>query len=142
MMQKILSCFGILGLLFAATLVYGKSRDFQVYESQNTPVTAEKLAEPGKFTIIEFYVGWCETCKLMPDYYKTWMKNRPDTAIKRIHMPDDVDFAATSKRHAINICATPHFEIYTPDGKLYLQDQCRNSAAFDYIFRTLAKMQN
>ncbi len=71
-----------------------KPKNFTTYESLETQKTSRELAEPGKMTIVEYYVDWCETCKLMPDYYKTWLQHQPDTAIKRVHLPRDFDFAS------------------------------------------------
>lgn len=117
-----------------------KNKIFTTYESSKTPKTSRELAEAGKITIVEYYVDWCETCKLMPSYYKTWAKHLPDTAIKRVHLPKDFDFATVSKRHWIQICGVPHFEIIAADGSEFLKDRCQDNAAFQYIFKSLFEM--
>lgn len=117
-----------------------KSKIFTTYESAQTLKSSQELAEPGKFTIVEYYVDWCETCKLMPAHYKTWVKHRPDTAIKRVHMPNNFDFTTVSKRHWIQICGVPHFEIIAADGSEFLKDRCQDNVAFQYIFQSLSEM--
>ncbi len=127
-------------LLVPHIVLAKKSKIFTTYESVDTLKSSRELAEPGKITIVEYYVDWCETCKLMPTYYKTWVQHRPDTAIKRVHMPKDFDFATVSKRHWIQICGVPHFEIIAADGSEFLKDRCQDNVAFQYIFKSLFEM--
>ncbi len=128
---------GLLLLVNWSAPVFGKTKPFEKIE---TAKTSRELAEPGRFTIVEFYVDWCETCKAMPDHYKIWRKHKPDTAIKRVPLPRDFDFGSVSKRHGIQMCQVPHFEIFNPDGSLFLKDRCTDGQAFRYIFSTLKQM--
>ena len=128
-------------LLITHSAFAKKPKIFTTYESLETQKTSRELAEPGKMTIVEYYVDWCETCKLMPDYYKIWIQHQPNTAIKRVHLPRDFDFASVSKRHWIQMCGVPHFEIIAADGSEFLKDRCQDNVAFQYIFKFIFAMQ-
>lgn len=127
-------------LFFLLSFSAHAKKKFETFESKESPYPPQHFIEKGKLTIVEFYVDWCPVCKEMPKYYKTWKKNKPKTAIKRIRLPRDFDFENVNSRHKITLCALPHFFVYDENGMLVSGDQCQNKSAFDYVFSRLRDM--
>ncbi len=94
-----------------------------------------RLAEPGQITVVEFYTTWCPTCKKLNQVYQSFVKVRPDVAIRRVQMKDKWHTAWAKKQYGLDITGTPHVLLFDQQGKLVSQDNGNNRPAYHELYQ-------
>lgn len=112
------------------------------------------LAQQDYYTVIEGYINTCSICKRLEADFGSFLDQRKDVLIKRVHMPEGgvsqsfngssqeeilrqiADYhdrlgrykffhvVKTGTAYHLTVCGTPHIEIYGPDKQLIATDRC------------------
>lgn len=93
------------------------------------------LAEPGKITIVEYYVSWCSPCKMLDANFRRFQKARPDVAIRQIKMKDKWNIPWAKQQYNLDIRGTPHILIYDQQGNLLVEDDGNSKAGLDMLYK-------
>lgn len=80
------------------------------------------LAEPGLITIIQFYEKGCEACPAIDNYVNKLMETRPDVALRRIEIPNNIWSTSLEKIYGIYFKKTVTFVVYDREGNLLATD--------------------
>jgi hypothetical protein len=118
-----------------------KTHEFTDMFSNSMPTAA--LAVAGRYTVVEGYIDTCGICKVLESKFDSFLDNRQDVVIRRVHLPergmnlsseDDFRRLGEYRNHDVNlekgtltVCGTPHVEIYGPDQKILSTDECSNN---------------
>ena len=95
------------------------------------------LAEPGLFTIVEFYTEACPACKKLRGHYTQFLPLRSDVAVRRVRLPDRWGSGFVAREYGVNVKGTPHVIIYDPNGELIAADEGMDKGAYKLLYKWL-----
>lgn len=129
-----------------------KKYEFTELFDRNRPLS--KLAKTKYYTVIEGYTDTCSICKRLEADFPSFLKQRKDVLIRKVHFPEggvSVGFSGNSQEevnrqlaeyyerlgkynfnhvvkteteYQLATCGTPHVEIYGPNKELIATDKC------------------
>jgi thiol-disulfide isomerase/thioredoxin len=90
-------------------------------------------AVAGQPTVIEFSSDYCPACRDLQRKYEVFLAERPDVAIRQVHLQDDWDPRAMYQDHGVLIRAIPHVIVFGPDGGLLAMDTPNGSEGYEFL---------
>lgn len=124
-----------------------KQYEFMPLFEANKPFSS--LAKENYYTVVEGYLDSCSICKRLEAEFPSFLKQRKDVLIRRVHFPEGgiklsftgenqeavekqaEEFNARIKSY--DFCGTPHIEIYDANKQLLVADTCRTKSGTDFL---------
>ena len=100
-------------------------------------IDIQALAEPGLFTVVEFYTDTCPGCRQLGQQYRKFLTLRPDVAVRRVHLSDHWNPYTVSLLYGVDVAATPHVIIYNPQGSVVAADSGTDKRGFELLYQWL-----
>ena len=124
-----------------------KQYEFMPLFDANKPFSS--LAKENYYTVVEGYIDSCSICKRMEAEFPSFLNQRKDVLIRRVHFPEGginlsfsgEDQAAIEKQaeefnsriKSYDFCGTPHIEIYDANKQLVVADSCTRKPGTDFL---------
>jgi thiol-disulfide isomerase/thioredoxin len=93
----------------------------------------------GQPTVIEFYSDYCPGCRKLHQSYVRFLDERPDVAVRQVHLPDDWSPQDLFRNHGVLIRAIPHVIIFGPDGSLLAMDTPEGFEGYEFLLGWIAE---
>jgi copper chaperone CopZ/thiol-disulfide isomerase/thioredoxin len=92
-----------------------KTLDIQTFDGR-TPVNFNRIAEPGKITIVDFYADWCGPCKVLELRLQHFVQTK-NIAVRRVNVGKWDNAAAKQATRDFHVASLPHLRVYDSRGK-------------------------
>ncbi len=132
------------GMMGGNMVAYGEN-EYENYSGKeeaylNGVFDAKDYIVSGQPTIIELYTDSCSGCRLLEGHLKTFLKIRPDVAVKQIRLDEYWKPEEMLNNYNINVAKTPHIIIYDASGELIAKDDGQeDDSGFDFLYKWMNK---